>query len=430
MQTILIRGGRVICPQSDTEQEADVALAAGQVLAVGAVPSDFVADITLDATGCVLAPGLLDLRARPGMPEFHGSGSLERELAVAAQYGITQVVCPPDMNPQQPLDQAGVVDMLRHGAEGVAGTRVLPLGALTQNLRGTELANLHTLERAGCVGFSQGDRPLPDKRMLLRAMQYAATGGQSLWLRPLDAELGQGVAASGALALRMGLEGVPEAAETIALHSLFALMGEVPGVRLHVQGISCAASVELLRQAKAGGLAVTADVSIHSLLLSEQDIGYFDSRTRLNPPLRRSADRAALQAGLADGTLDALVSDHTRVNLDGKVLPFAQAQPGARGLELLLSVALHWGRELGLSLAQSLAPVTARAAQVLGQAGGYLTVGAPADICVFDPEAENWIHHHQAFAALSPFAYAVSGLSLRGQVRATIAAGRLCYTTI
>ncbi len=429
MTKILIQNAKLLDPASGTQIQGDLAIAAGKIVGVGAAPAGFTPDSTLNAAGCIAMPGLVDLRARPGMPVFHGSGALEGELEVAARYGITSLVCPPDTNPHSPLDDAGTVDMLRHGAEQHGGTRLYPLGALTRRLDGKELANVHTLERAGCIGFSQGERPLLDKRMLLRAMQYAATGGQTLWLRPLDAELGQGVAASGALATRMGLEGVPEAAETLALHTIFALMRAVPGTRVHVQGLSCAVSVDLLRQAKAEGLSVTADISMHNLHLTDVDIGYFDSRARLNPPLRSQRDRSALALGLADGTIDALVSDHTRVNLDGKALPFAQAQAGARGMELLLSLTLHWAESKKLALEQALAAITSRPAAVLGQSAA-LAVGSVADICVFDPQAINPINQEPAFAQLSPFAHEVSGFHLPGVVRATLVAGQAIFSSL
>jgi dihydroorotase len=429
MSKILIQNASLLDPASGRQTQGDLAIADGFIVGVGTAPDGFAPELSINAAGCIAMPGLVDLRARPGMPVFHGSGALECELEVAARYGITSLVCPPDTNPHSPLDDAGTVDMLRHGAEQHGGTRLYPLGALTRRLEGTELANLQTLERAGCVGFSQGERPLFDKRMLHRAMQYAATGGQTLWLRPLDPELGLGVAASGALATRMGLEGVPEAAETLALHTIFALMRAVPGIRVHVQGLSCAASVDLLRAAKTEGLPVTADVSIHSLHLTDADIGYFDSRARVNPPLRSQRDRAALQAALADGTIDALVSDHSRVNLDGKALPFAQAQAGARGMELLLSLALHWAQNAKLPLAQALAAISSRPAAVLGQSAA-LAVGSVADICVFDPEAMNPINQSASFAQLTPFAHEISGFHLPGVVRATLVAGKTVFSAL
>ncbi len=427
MSKILIDKAQWLDPASGQQGQGAVALAAGLIVAVGEVPADFVADERIDAQGAWLIPALVDLRARPGMPVFHGSGALEGELSLAARYGVGSLVCPPDMHASAALDEAGLVDMLRHGAEQHAGTRLYPLGAMTRGLQGQELANMHTLARAGCIGFSQGGNSLPPKRMLLRAMQYAATNDLHLWLRPLDAELGQGVAASGALALRMGLEGQPAAAESIGLHSIFALMREVPGVRVHVQGLASAQGVALLRQAKAEGLPVTADVSVHSLLLTEEAIGYFDSRARLNPPLRTQADRAALQAGLLDGTIDAVVSDHTRVNLDGKALPFGQAQAGARSLELLLSLLLHWAEAEGLSLAQVLRGASSGAAGVLGIRTGHLQAGYAADVCLVDVQAENAANRAPELAALTPFAFEKSALALKGRVLCTVVDGRVAY---
>ena len=431
MTKILIQHATLIDPAAGTQVQGDLAIADGKIVAAGAAPAGFAPDTTIKATGCIAMPGLVDLRARPGMPVFHGSGALEGELEVAARYGITSLVCPPDTNPNSPLDDAGTVDMLRHGAEQHNGTRLYPLGALTRRLDGKELANLHTLERAGCVAFSQGDRALMDKRMLLRAMQYAATGGQTLWLRPLDAELGQGVAASSALALRMGLEGVPEAAETIALHIIFELM-KTTGARVHLCRLSSAAGVALVRQARKDGLAVTCDVSINSLHLTETDIGYFDSRARLNPPLRQQRDRDALRAGLLDGTIDALVSDHTPVDEDAKTLPFAEAEPGATGLELLLSLALKWAQDDGAPLMRALAVLTSQPAQVLGRSLGTLqaslgrlAVGGVADVCVFDPKAE-WVVQPEFLRSQgrhTPF----SGYALPGRVRCTLVGGHIAH---
>jgi dihydroorotase len=271
--------------------------------------------------------------------------------------------------------------------------------------------------------------------VLQRALQYAATYGFTVWLRPQDPHLGKGVAASGPLATRLGLSGVPVAAETIALHTLFALMRST-GARVHVCRVSSAAGVELIRQAKAEGLAITCDVSINSLHLTDHDIGYFDSRARVQPPLRQQRDRDALAAALADGTIDALVSDHAPVEGDAKALPFAEAEPGATGMELLLSLALRWGESQGLSLSQALSVVTDRPARVLGSAVGQamtglgrLAVGAAADICVFDPQV-TWQVTPEALRSQgkhTPFAFEVSGMSMSGRVRATLVGGQLAY---
>jgi dihydroorotase len=269
----------------------------------------------------------------------------------------------------------------------------------------------------------------------MRAMQYAATFGYTVWLRPQDAWLGQGVAASGAVATRLGLSGVPVAAETIALQAVLELV-RITGARVHLCRLSSAAGVALVRQAKADGLPVTADVSINSLHLTDVDIGFFNAAMRLTPPLRQGADRDALRGGLADGTLDALVSDHTPVDADAKNLPFAEAEPGASGLELLLSLALKWGAESGLGLPATLARVTSEPVRVLGEAlgslatsAGRLVEGGVADLCVFDPEA-TWAVQPGALRSQgrhTPFAFELTGTALPGRVKATLVAGTVAF---
>jgi dihydroorotase len=307
---------------------------------------------------------------------------------------------------------------------------VFPLGAVTRNLQGEVLTEMSDLTDAGCVGFSQAEVPLENTQVLQRAMQYAATFGFTLWLRPQEIHLGKGVAASGPLATRMGLSGVPVAAETIALHTIFALMRTTKS-RVHLCRISSAEGVALVRAAKQEGLAVTADVSINSLHLCDQDIGYFDSRARVVPPLRQQRDRDALRAALADGTLDVLVSDHTPVDLDGKTLPFAQAEPGATGLELLLSLSIKWAHETGQSMVRALDVLTAQPAKLLGKSEsfGQLCVGGVADVVVFDPEVQ-WqvtpqVLHSQG--KHTPFAFDMTGMALPGRVKATVMNGRVVY---
>ena len=422
---LLIQGGRVVDPSSQRNAVADIAVSQGKVLAIGQVPQGFKPDTTVDATGCVVCPGLVDLSVRLREPGYEHEGMLASELAAAVAGGITSVVCPPDTDPV--LDETGLVEMLRYRSERLGQARVFPLGALTKNLQGEALTEMLQLTQAGCVGFSQAEVPLVNTQVLQRALQYASTFGYAVWLRPQDYYLGQGVAASGPLATRMGLSGVPVAAETIALYTIFELV-RATGARVHLCRISSAAGVALVRDAKAQGLPVTCDVSMNSLHLTDVDIGYFDSRMRLNPPLRQQRDRDALRAALADGTIDALVSDHTPVDADAKVLPFAECEPGATGLELLLSLTLKWAQELDVPLEKALSTVTARAAQVIGSAAGHagqLVVGAVADICVFDPAAY-WVvtpAELKSQGRHTPF----SGLELPGVVRATVAGGRLAY---
>ena len=426
---LLIRNGHLLDPASGLDAPGDVAIADGRVLALGQIPADFVPVQTLDAQGCMVMPGLVDLAVRLREPGHEHEGMLASELAAAVAGGVTCLVCPPDTDPV--LDEPGLVEMLRFRAQSLHQARVLPLGALTRGLKGEVLTEMLQLREAGCVGFSQAEVGIANTQVLMRAMQYARSFGYTVWLRPQELHLGKGVAASGPLATRMGLSGVPVAAETIALHTIFELV-RATGARVHICRLSSAAGAQLLRQAKAEGLPVTGDVSINSLHLTDMDVGYFDSRTRLNPPLRQQRDREALRQALQDGTIDALVSDHMPVGADEKELPFAEAEPGATGLELLLSLALKWARDSNLPLVQALACVTHRSADVLAasqgsaQGGmGRLAVGAKADVCVFDPQAA-WTVQAAGLRSQSkhtPF----GGYELPGQVRGTLVAGRLAY---
>ncbi len=430
---ILIKNGRVIDPASGRDERADVAIAAGRIVQIGAVNPDFQAARVIDAQGCVVAPGVVDLAARLREPGHEHEGMLESELNAAAAGGVTSLVCPPDTDPT--LDEPGLVEMLKFRARKLSLCRLFPLGALTRGLAGTTLTEMVELTEAGCVGFSQAEVAITDTLVLQRALMYASTHGYTVWLRPQDPWLGKGVAASGGVATRMGLSGVPVTAETIALHTLFELM-RVTGARVHLCRLSSAAGVALLRAAKAEGLPVTADVSINSLHLTDVDIGYFNPAMRLNPPLRQGRDRDALRAGLADGTIDALVSDHTPVEGDAKQVPFAEAEPGATGLELLLSLALKWGADAGLSMPQTLARVTCEPVRVLGDAlgslvhtAGRLVEGGVADVCVFDPEA-TWAVTPDVLRSQgkhTPFAFADTGMALPGRVQATLVAGTVAY---
>lgn len=430
---ILIQNGRIIDPASGYDEVGDLAIAAGRIVARGKVSADFEAQRVIDARGLVVAPGLVDLAARLREPGHEHEGMLESELNAAAAGGVTSLVCPPDTDPA--LDEPGLVEMLKFRARKLSLCRLFPLGALTRGLAGEVLTEMAELTEAGCVGFSQADAPVRNTQVLMRALQYAATFGHTVWLRPNDPWLGGGVAASGPVATRLGLSGVPVSAETVALHTFFELM-RVTGARVHLCRLSSAAGVELVRQAKAEGLQVTADVSINSLHLSDIDIGYFNPAMRLTPPLRGTRDRDALRAGLADGTLDALVSDHMPVKDDEKNLPFAEATPGATGLELLLSLALKWGEESGAGMRAALARITCDPVRVLGDAlgslsssAGRLLDGGVADVCVFDP-APTWPVEARGLLSQgkhTPFAFEHTGTALPAQVRCTIVAGHVAY---
>ncbi|MBY0453789.1 MAG: dihydroorotase [Burkholderiaceae bacterium] len=426
---ILIQNGRVIDPASGLDRTCDLAVAAGRIIGVGKVPADFAPQRTIDASGCLVLPGLVDLAARLREPGHEHEGMLESEMAAAVAGGVTSLVCPPDTDPV--LDEPGLVEMLKFRAEKLHQARLFPLGALTRGLAGEVLTEMAELTESGCVGFGQAEVPLVSTQVLQRSLQYAATFGYTVWLRPQELYLGKGVAASGALATRLGLSGIPVAAETIALHTIFELL-KTTGGRVHLCRISSAAGVELVRRAKLDGLQVTCDISINSLHLTENDIGFFDSRARLSPPLRQQRDRDALSAALLDGTVDALVSDHNPVDEDAKTLPFAQAEPGATGLELLLSLALKWSRDSAVPLARALAIVTHEPARVLGGALGTLQAsigqlveGGVGDICIVDPQ-DAWTVQANALRSQgkhTPF----SGYEVPGRVRCTLVGGQVAF---
>jgi dihydroorotase len=422
-----IKNGRVIDPANKLDKVTDLFIADGMVAAVGSAPSGFSADSTIDATGLVVAPGLVDLSARLREPGYEYKATLESELQAAMQGGVTTLVCPPDTDPV--LDEPGLVEMLKHRARSRNQAHVHPLGALTMGLKGEALTEMAELTEAGCIGFSQAEVPVQDTTVLLRALQYAKTFGYTVWLRPQDAHIGRGgVAHSGPLASRLGLSGVPVMAETIALHTIFELVRST-GARVHLCRLSSAAGLELVRQAKKEGLPVTCDVGVHHLHMTDADIGFFDPNARLTPPLRSTRDRDAIRAAVADGLVDAVCSDHTPVDDDEKLLPFGEASPGATGLELLLALMLKWaGDEKGAgkdALSCALARITTDAARVAGLAAGDLSPGASADVVLFDPEAR-WTVNGAALASQgkhTPFL----GYELAGQVRATIVAGKVAF---
>jgi dihydroorotase len=418
-----IQGGTVIDPVAGTERKADVFIANGKIVSIGDAPDDFQPSKTIDAKGLYVAPGFVDLSARLREPGFEHKATLKSEMAAALAGGVTSLVCPPDTDPV--LDEPGLVEMLGFRVRKLNQAHVYPLGALTVGLKGQVITEMVELTEAGCIGFSQAEHPIVDTRTLLRALQYATTYGYAVWLRPQDSYMASGgVAASGAVASRLGLPGVPVTAETIALHTIFELM-RATGARVHLSHLSSAAGVALVRQAKAEGLAVSCDVTINHVHLTDVDIGYFNSQFRLDPPLRSQRDREAIRAGLADGTIDAICSDHTPLDDDEKLLPFAEAAPGATGLELLLSLTLKWAREDRVPLPKALSRITAAPADVLKLDAGRMAAGAAADLCLFDPNAE-WLVEPATLKSQghnSPFL----GYELPARVQATIIAGQLVF---
>jgi dihydroorotase len=420
---ICIKNGRLIDPKNKLDAVQDVYIVDRRIAAIGAAPQGFVAAQVIDARGMIVMPGLVDLAARLREPGYEYRATLESEMSAAVAGGVTSLACPPDTDP--PLDEPGLVEMLKYRARSLNQCRVFPVGALTYGLKGAELTEMIELTEAGCKAFSQADTPLTDTRVLMRAMQYAATFAYRVWLRPQDSFLAKnGVAHDGEVASRLGLPPIPVVAETIALNTALQLARET-GVTLHICRISSAAGVEMVRAAKREGLTVTCDVSINHVHLTEMDIGYFDANCHLSPPLRSLRDKAALRAGLLDGTIDAICSNHSPVDEDAKPLPFAEAEAGATGLELLLPLVLKWAEQERVPLIDALGRITYHPAQLMGVKMGHLSLGAHADLCVFDPQAV-WKVTPAALKSQgknTPF----NGYEMQGRVRYTLLDGQLVF---
>ena len=418
---IRIRNGRVIDPISREDSVRDLFVNQGFIVDPRTAGDDFSADQEIDATGCVVCPGLVDLQTRLREPGEEHKATMQSELSAAVAGGITSVCVPPDTNPV--IDTPAMVHMVRQRGWRIQKARVYPLGALTVGLAGEQLTDMSALRDAGCPAVSNANQIIDNTLVMRRAMQYASTFDLTVFLTPLDHWLrGNGCVHEGEVSTRLGLPAVPEAAEIVALARDLALI-ETTGVRAHISQVSCARSVEKIREAKARGLRVTAAVSAHHLHLSEQDIGEFDTRYHVIPPLRSIADREALRQGVISGVIDAVCSDHQPHGLDAKLAPFSESASGISGLETLLSLILKLVEETTLSLPEAIARVTAHPAKILGIEVGRLLPGAPADICIFEPtndwrvDSENFISQ----GSNSPF----DKISLPGIVRSVFVAGIL-----
>ncbi|MDX5364424.1 MAG: dihydroorotase [Pseudazoarcus pumilus] len=421
---IKISNGRVIDPAHGVDAVQDLYIAAGRVVALGSAPDGFEPQRVIDASGLVVSPGLIDLAARLREPGYEYRATLESEMDAAMAGGVTSLAIPPDTDPA--LDEPGLVEMLCYRAKQLNRAHVYPVGSLTIGLKGERLSEMAQLVEAGCFAFSQANVPIVDNAVLMRAMQYAATFGFRVWLQPLAPFLSRGGCAhDGEVAARLGLTGIPVEAETVALFTYLRL-ARVTGARLHITRLSSAEGLGLIEQARSEGMDVTCDVSINHLHLCDQDIGYFDANCHLVPPLRAASDRDALRAGLADGRINALCSDHTPVDDDGKLAPFSESEAGATGLELLLSLTLKWAEDAGLDLPAALSRVTCDAGRLVGiTKAGHLAPGARADVCIFDPAARHVVTRDRlrSQGKNTPFL----GHELPGAVRYTLVEGQVMF---
>ncbi len=420
---IHIKNGHLIDPKNNIDTKQDVYIAAGKIAGVGKAPDGFVANQTIDAAGLIVAPGFVDLSARLREPGSEYKATLKSELLAAAAGGVTSLACPPDTDPV--LDEPGLVEMLKHRAKLLNLAHVYPLGALTRQLEGKLLTEMCELTEAGCVGFSQANVAITDTQVLWRAFEYAATFGYTIFLRAEDYYLAQnGVAHDGEIASRLGLKGIPAAAESLAIASIIRIAHETK-TKIHLCRLSSAEGVELVRQAKKQGVQVTADVSAQHCHLTDHDIGFFNAHANLKPPLRSSRDKNALCQGLKDGTIDAICSDHTPVDDDAKLLPFAEAEAGATCLELLLPLALKWATDNKASMFAAVAKITCQPANILGISSGELSINADADIAIFNPQQEWEVDARQlkSQGKNTPFL----GITMLGKVQYTLLHGQVTY---
>ncbi len=421
---LLIRNGHVVDPAGKVGGEADIYLQQGKIIAIGSAPAGFRPDQSIDAAGKWVMPGLVDFQARlrdPGQPE---KANIESETAAAIRNGITSLCIPPDTQPV--IDNSATVELIHHRNE-IYGqrARVYPIGALTRGLDGEQLSNMASLKTNGCIAFSNATRPLANNLVQRRAMDYAS-GQQSLVIiQPIDADLlGDGCAHEGAIATRLGLPAIAEAAETAALAKDLELVAQT-GARTHFGQLSCARSVDMIRRAKAKGLPITADCAIHQLFLTDHDIASFDSNKLTLPPFRSQYDRDALRAGVADGSIDCICSDHQPHEVDAKLRPFPSAEPGVSGLDTLLALALRLVDEDLLPIEQLFARLTLNPAKILGLPGGRMEVGAIADLIIVDPQLD-WICHGKDFVSKGKNT-AFEGWDFQGRVTHTLVDGTIVY---
>lgn len=421
--SIVIRGGRVIDPGNEVDAVQDLYVHDGFIVGLGSAPPKFAAERVIDATGKIVCPGLVDLRARLREPGLEYKATIESETHAAVAAGITTLCCPPDTNPV--VDTPAMAQMIQSRAWQVGLAFIHPLGALTRGLQGEALTDMAALDEAGCVGFSNALEPINNTLVMRHAMEYAASYGLTVFLHSEDRWLrDRGVVHEGEVGTRLGLPGIPEAAETVGVARDLALI-EQTGVRAHFCQLSSAKAMAMVIEAQRQGLPVTVDVTAHHLHLTEHDIGFFNTQCHVLPPLRAQRDREALRRAVQSGAVAAICSDHQPHEPDAKLAPFADSEPGISGLETLLPLTLRLIDDGLLSLSDAIGLLTYKPAAILGVDTGHLGVGATADICIFDPDL-HWTltrEQMQSRGHNTPFI----GWELRGRVIHTLVGGRVVY---
>ncbi|MFN7388216.1 dihydroorotase [Brevundimonas sp.] len=423
MSSVAIINARLLDPASDYDGPGALLFEDGVITVVehGAVP--ILADEVIDAGGLCVAPGLIDIRVRTGEPGAEPKETLKSASLAAAAGGVTTIVVQPDTDPA--VDDPAMVDFIQRRGAALGLVNVRTAGAATKGRGGSRMAEIGLMHEAGALYFTDGDHVISDSRVLSRVMSYATAFNALIACRPVDPWLSEGaVATSGELATRLGLPSALAIAERIQLERDLALV-EQTGVRFLVDQISTEAALEVLARARGRGLEIAASVSINHLCFNEVDIGDYRTFYRLDPPLRPERDRRALIEAVRDGLIEVITSAHTPAPAEDKRRPFAEAAPGAVGLETLLAAALTLHHEEGVELLDVLRPLTEGPASLLGLGAGRLAPGAPADLVLFDPGAPMIVDADalRSKSKNSPF----DGRRLQGRVARTVVAGRTVH---
>jgi dihydroorotase len=422
MATLSILEGRVIDPASNLDSVTNVHIADGKILAIGTPPTDFSAEQQINAKNQIVCPGLIDLSVHLREPGEEHKGTILSETRAAAVNGITTVCCPPDTNPV--IDTPAVAELIQKRAAEAGMAKVLPLAAMTKALKGEQLAEIGRLKEAGCIGVSNV-LPITNTQVLRHAYAYAANCEMTVFLQPIEPWLSNGCIHEGTISTRLGLSGIPETAETIAVARDLLLI-EMTGVRAHFCRLSTARAVSMIKEAQAKGLPVTADVSVHHLFLTDKDINNYNSQCHVSPPLRSHDDKTGLREGLLQGNINAISSDHQPHEADAKLSPFAMTASGISALDTLLPLCLRLAEEMQIDLTTALGYVTHKPAQILGISAGTLAIDCTADLCIFDPNS-HWTltpNNMQSLGHNSPFLNS----EFKGKVSYTIINGQIVDT--
>jgi len=381
--SILIKNGRVIDPKNNIDSILDILVVNGKITELNKNLDSKKANQIIDASKKIVMPGIIDLQLNLREPGNQYKSTLDSEMKAANAGGVTGMVCPPDTTPI--LDEPGLVKMLKNKSEALKRGNVYPLGALTQKLNGKLLTEINDLYESGCIGFSQAEKPIQDTEVLYRSFQYLSTFNLKAFLRAEDAYLSEkGIINAGEISTRLGLKGIQSISETTAINKILEI-ARLTKTKVHLNKISTADGLNLIKIAKKNGINVTCDVSIHQIFLTDNDIGFFNTNCYLKPPLRKESDRIKIIESIVDGTIDAICSDHSPVNEDNKLKPFAESEHGASSVELLIPMVFKLSEEYKIDLGLLINKITHIPANILEINKGNLSINSDADICIFDP---------------------------------------------